>query len=181
MRWRESNVTVWLLICVGVLLASALYLHNQQLAKDNRPSPPSLTAGKEPGPLTEMPSSEKPRPEARRQDFYVEQRLDRDRVRSQKMDTLREIIHNPTTDEANRKEAHDQLLQLTEEMTSEVEIEALIKAKSFPDALVYLHPDSIHVLVKVSELTAEQAAQIGDIVTKSMGLPLEKIIIDTRP
>ena len=181
MRWRESSVTVWLLICVGVLLASALYLHNQQLAKDKGPLPPSPKEGEESGSLTELQSPEKPRPEARRQDFYVEQRLERDRVRSQKTDTLREIIHNPATDEENRKEAHAQLLQVTEEQATEVEIEALIKAKSFPDALVYLHPDSVHVLVKVPELSADQAAQIGDIVAKSLRLPLEKIIIDTRP
>ncbi|NLG86164.1 MAG: SpoIIIAH-like family protein [Firmicutes bacterium] len=181
MHWRVSSATVWLLICVGVLVASALYLHNQQVVKDNSHLPLPPEKDEESSLLSEQLNSKEQRPEARRQDFYVEQRLERERVRSQKIDTLREIIHNPATDEENRKEAHAQLLQITEELATEVEIEALIKAKDFPDALVYLHPDSVHVLVKVPELSAEQAAQIGDIVNKSLGLPLDKIIIDTRP
>ena len=84
------------------------------------------------------------------------------------------------TDEENRKEAQARLILLSEEQAKEVEIEALIKAKGFADALVYLHSDSVHVLVKAPDLTADEAARIGDVVARSSGLPLENIIIDTR-
>lgn len=180
MRWREMNVTTWLLICVAVLLASALYLRNQQVAKNHEPIPPPQEENSELKPSKELDLG-KQQVESRRPNFYVEQRLDRDRVRSQEMDTLREIIHNPTTDEENHKEAHRRLLQLSQEQAKEVETEALIKAKGFPDALIYLHSDSVHVLVKVPELTVDEVARIGDIVRRSTGLPLENIIIDTRP
>jgi stage III sporulation protein AH len=180
MRWREGNVARWLLVCLAVLLVSALYLRNQQLAKNNNSTLVPEKEITESQPLKE-PSSDKAQPEPRRQDFYVEQRLDRDRVRSQEMDTLREIIHNQTTDEQNRKEAHARLLYLSEEMAKEVEVEALVKAKGFQDALVYLHPNSVHIIVKAVEITADEAACIGDIVVSSTSLPLEKVIIDTRP
>ncbi|HHT70075.1 MAG: SpoIIIAH-like family protein [bacterium] len=179
MRWQERNITTWLLICVAVLLASAFYLRNQQLAKSYKLAEPPPKENSEPGPSAEL-GSEKQQTEPRRQDFYVEQRLDRDRVRSQEIDTLREIIHNPNTDEENRKEAQARLILLSEELAKEVEIEALIKAKGFADALVYLHSDSVHVLVKAPDLTADEAARIGDVVARSSGLPLENIIIDTR-
>lgn len=180
MHWREKNLTIWLLVCVSILLASALYLRNEQLAKSYKPTEFSQEENSKIRSAKE-PDLDKPQTEYPRQDFYVEQRLNRDRVRSQEMDTLREIIHNPTTDEQNRKEAHARLLQLSEEQAKEVEVEALIKAKDFPDALVYFHPDSVHVLVKVTDLTTDDVARIGDIVAKSTGLSLEKIIIDTRP
>ncbi|MGI6129927.1 MAG: SpoIIIAH-like family protein [bacterium] len=179
MYWRRSSVTIWLLVCVGVLLTSALYLHSRQVTNNAPLSQPESVGERES--LSEPSTPGDSFPETSRQDFYAEQRLDRDRMRSQKVDTLREIIHNPDTHEENRKEANAQLLQITEEIALEGEIEALIKAKSFPDAIVYLHPDSIHVLVKIPEITEAQAAQIGDIVAKSTGLALEKIVIDTKP
>jgi stage III sporulation protein AH len=187
MRWRERSVIIWLVVCLAILLAAAFYLRSQQLPPSGgeggkagdagRPaSPPSQAEVKAP----ETNGQEPPSP-PKRSDYYTEQRLERDRIRSQVMDTLREIIHNPNSDEGNRREAHARLLQLSQQMAKETEIEGLIKAKDFPDALVVLHQDAVHVLVKVQEITAAQAAQIGDIVATATGLPREKIIIDTKP
>ncbi|HHV56276.1 MAG TPA: SpoIIIAH-like family protein [Firmicutes bacterium] len=190
--WRNRGTIIWLLVCLIVLLAAALYLRsravettppadagliNEEQAKEApAPAPESPAPEQEPG--TKPPDGTAP---GKRADYYTEQRLERDRVRSQEMDTLREIVHNPNSDEGNRREAHTRLLFLSQQAAKEAEVEGLIKAKDFPDALVYLHQDSAHVLVKVPELTMQQAAQIGDIVATATGLSREKIIIDTRP
>lgn len=187
MRWRERSLIIWLVVCLAILLAAAFYLRSQQVPRPGkegesvseaeRPAaPPSQAKVKAPEAAEQEPPSS-----SKGSDYYTEQRLERDRIRSQVMDTLREIIHNPNSDEGNRREAHARLLQLSQQMAKETELEGLIKAKNFPDALVILHQDAVHVLVKVPEITAPQAAQIGDIVATATGLPREKIIIDTKP
>ncbi|HHY91730.1 MAG TPA: SpoIIIAH-like family protein [Firmicutes bacterium] len=185
---RNRTLVIWLLVCLMVLLAAALYLRSRQASSlhQSEPlpeAPPHESAQLEPPAEGASPEVKGPNVTApgKRTDYYTEQRLERDRIRSQEMDTLREIIHNPNSDEANRREAHARLLFLSQQGAKEAEIEGLIKAKDFPDALVYLHPDAVHVLVKVEEITADQAAKIGDIVATASGLPREKIIIDTRP
>lgn len=185
MRWRERSLMLWLVVCLLVLVAAALYLRSQQVPVPSSPGSTgteSKTEQEAPAPLVTDTEKKKPNEEQppRRSDYYTEHRLERDRVRSQVMDTLREIIHNPNSDEDNRKEAHSQLLMLSQQMAKEIELEGLIKAKNFPDALVYLHSDAVHILVKAPEITAAQAAQIGDIVATATGLSREKIIIDTR-
>ncbi|MGI6604283.1 MAG: SpoIIIAH-like family protein [Firmicutes bacterium] len=186
MRWRDRSLLVWLLICLLVLLVAAFYLRSQQAtppAEDDKLTDdfnvPQGDESTSPKLDNESGSPEDPVPSGDT-DFYVEQRLERDRLRSQEMDTLREIIHSPNSDSANRTEAHTRLLTLSENMAKEAELEGLIKAKNFSDALVYLHGDAVHVLVKVPEITAVEAAWIGDIITTATGLPPEKIIIDTK-
>ncbi|NMA54648.1 MAG: SpoIIIAH-like family protein [Firmicutes bacterium] len=170
MHWREKRVNAWLLICVVVLVASAFYIRSQQLARETLAEP-----------VLSRPGPEEVSGQMRDQDFYVEQRLSRDRVRSQEMDTLREIIHNPGTSHNNRTEAESRLIYLSEEQAKETSTEALIKAKGFADAIVYLHSNSVHVLVKAANLTVDEVTCIGDIVAKSLEIPLENISIGARP
>ncbi|MGI6574520.1 MAG: SpoIIIAH-like family protein [bacterium] len=114
-------------------------------------------------------------------DFFVEYRLERERVRSQQMDMLREIVHNPNADAENRKEAHRILLEISQRLELEMEAEGLIKAKGFRDAVVFFNEERIHVIVKADQLKAAQVAQIGDLITGMYGVSLEHIIIDCHP
>lgn len=114
-------------------------------------------------------------------DFFVEYRLERERVRSQQMDMLREIVHNPNADAENRKEAHRILLEVSQRLELEMEAEGLIKAKGFRDAVVFFNEEQIHVIVKAEQLEVAQVAQIGDLITGMYGANLEHIIIDCHP
>ncbi len=66
----------------------------------------------------------------------------------------------------------------------ETNAEALIKARGFEDALVFVRGDSCDVVIAGKELTKTEAEQIGDIVARSLGVDLRNITIveqgDTR-
>ena len=49
-------------------------------------------------------------------------------------------------------------------METEMQLETLVKAKGFDDAIVTLSDEGVNVVVGTAELTAEQTAQIYDII-----------------
>ncbi|HKM40013.1 MAG TPA: SpoIIIAH-like family protein [bacterium] len=178
MRWRERKAGIWLVICVIVLIGSAFYLQGQQLGQKRESA--DLINQKEGPSIPAVVQYEEQPQGIQDHDFYVEQRLERERTRSKEMEVLTEIVDNPNSDCMNREQAQNRLIYLGEKLVAEAELEGLIKAKGFADSIVYLQPDSVHVLVKAKDLSADEVARIGDIVTKGWQIPLEKVIIDAR-
>lgn len=173
---------LWLVLCLALVALIMLYLNSQcaplrsqeeelaELEADDKGSGVEGETG-----VTQPPQLH---PET---DFFIEFRLERDRVRSQQMDVLREIIHNPNTDADNRREAHSLLLQASQNLEQEMGLEGLIKAKGFRDAVVFIKPDQVHVVIKAEKLEEKQVVQIGDLVRGMCGVPLEAIVIDCHP
>ena len=56
-------------------------------------------------------------------------------------------------------------------------VENLLKAKGFKDAIVYITDDSVSVTVKTDGLTAADSAKIYDIVISETGVSSDKIKI----
>ncbi len=115
------------------------------------------------------------------QDFFVDYRLDRDRVRSQQIEQLRELVNNPKADDQTRREAGQRWLRMTDEMGREVELEGLIRSKGFEDAVVLLRDGAAVVIVKAKELTQVEVARIADMTAKVAGVKPENINIVPKP
>lgn len=114
------------------------------------------------------------------QNFFIDYKLERDRLRSQEIDMLREIIYNPNSDKEIRERAQEDLLKIIRQMEKELILENLIKGKGFEDAVIFFGDDSVNVIVKTQGLDDKQVAQICDIVSKGTGLSLDKITIIER-
>lgn len=112
--------------------------------------------------------------------FFVDFRLDRERARSEQKEILKEVMANPGSDEASRKDANQRMLLLAETVAQEIEIENLIRARGFEDALVFINNGSATVIVKAQSLTPAQAAQIADAVIRTAGIKREKISIQAK-
>ncbi len=110
-------------------------------------------------------------------DFFIDYRLERDKARSEQINLYREMINNPNTDEATKKEAQKKMLNLTEKMEKEMEIESLIRARGFKDALAYIHDGSVDVIIQTTGLQKEDVTRVGDIVVKTTGLDFEDVTI----
>lgn len=110
-------------------------------------------------------------------DFFVEYRLERDKARSEQINLYREMINNPNTDEATKKEAQKRMLNLTEKIEKEMEIESLIRARGYNDALAYIHDESVDVIIQTNGLEKDDVAKIGDIIVKTTGFKFEDVTI----
>ena len=113
-------------------------------------------------------------------DFFTEYRLERDKVRSERSEMLRDIVKNAPTDET-RQRAQDAVLKLMTEKQRELEIENLIKARGFSDALILLRENSVSAIVKSNSLSREEVLQVADIISRSVGVKPEDITISAKP
>lgn len=127
-------------------------------------------------PATEPPPAPDPPP-----DFFAEFRFERERVRSQQAEHLRELMENAKIDDTTRREAAVGWLTLTERMGQEVDAENLIRARGFADALVVLKDDAATVIVRANQLTPLEVARIADIVIRTAGVRPENISVQARP
>lgn len=109
--------------------------------------------------------------------FFVEYRLDRQRARGQRLELLREIINNPASEKEARNKAQQEILTISKNISRELELENLIRAKGFDDAIVFLEEDSANVVVKSENVTPEEATRICDLVARGTGIPEQNIII----
>lgn len=114
-------------------------------------------------------------------EFFSEYRLQRDRIRSQQIDLLREIVNNPNSVAETRKEAQEKLIVITQNLEREMELENLIVAKGFPDAIVLIQPEAVTIIVQGQTLTQEQLAKITDVTVRTLKIEPENIVIVPKP
>ncbi|WP_425061160.1 hypothetical protein SCACP_19390 [Sporomusa carbonis] len=113
-------------------------------------------------------------------DFFTEYRLERDKIRSERSDLLREAIKNAKTDEA-KQQAQEVILKMTLEKQREAEMENLIKAKGFTDALVFVRDNSVSAVVKTTSLTREEVVQVAEVISRIAGVKPEDITVSAKP
>jgi stage III sporulation protein AH len=115
-----------------------------------------------------------------RGDTFMEFRLERHRARSLQLELLREVLDKPGVDEASAAQAAALWLEITRAVGLETDIEHLIRAKGFEDAVVVLSAGKATILVKAEALTGEEVLRIADIAVRVAGLSYEDITVVAR-
>ncbi|EAX47918.1 conserved hypothetical protein [Thermosinus carboxydivorans Nor1] len=113
-------------------------------------------------------------------DFFTEYRLERDKIRSERFDLLREIIRSASGEETRQK-AQEAVLKMTLEKQREAEIESLIKARGYADVLVFIRDNSVSAVVKTPSLTREDVMQVAEVISRVSGVKPEDITISAKP
>jgi len=146
-------------------------------------APQGTSAPKLPTPAQnplEGPAANK-RKEKSGEEFFVEYRLERDRVRSREIEMLREVIDNPNSSPQVRNEAQQRLIRLSEYMEQEMQLEALLQAKGYPEAAVFIQPSTVNVIVRAPQLKDEDVNRIGELVARTTGRRQEQVVIMPWP
>lgn len=105
-------------------------------------------------------------------------KVSREQVRSKNKETLQSIIDNKNLSDAEKENAVNQMVQMTEIAEKEAAAEALLAAKGFNDSVVSITDDQADVIVGASELSDANRAQIEDIVTRKTGVAAQNIVIN---
>lgn len=119
----------------------------------------------------------KAKEEGDEKNFFIEYKLERDKARSEQINIFRELINNPNSDQATKKEAQNMMLALTDKMEKEMEIESLIRARGYKEALAYIHDEAVDVIIHTNGLEKEDVAKVGDIIVKVTGFNTEDVTI----
>lgn len=111
------------------------------------------------------------------EDYFLEYRIDRDRTRSRQIELLQNIVNNTNSSANERQEAQQKILTITNTLEQELKLENIIKAKGYEDAILFIQPSSVVVIVKGQNFNSTDATIIGDLVAKTTGHSLEQITI----
>ncbi|OPZ72587.1 MAG: Stage III sporulation protein AH [Firmicutes bacterium ADurb.Bin456] len=119
-------------------------------------------------------------PVVEEQDFFVDYRLERSRMRGQRVEWLREVINNINSSDDTRQKAQDHLMAISRSMEKETELENLIRAKGFKDAAVLVDDRSVTAIIESNRLTAEELSSIAGLVSRSTGVEPQNVVVIPR-
>ena len=80
---------------------------------------------------------------------------------------------------AQKQEAVDSMVRMTDIAEKEAAAEVLLQAKGFQEAVVSINGDAVDVVINAAELSDAQRAQIEDIVKRKTDIAAENIVIST--
>lgn len=112
-------------------------------------------------------------------DYFASSRLTRTQARDEAVSTLKELSESGTADQTAKDEAAAQISALADDTVAEANIESLIRAKGYEDAVVMLGDGSANIVVAPPDggLQAEDVAVIRDIVLSETGMTAGQIKI----
>lgn len=109
--------------------------------------------------------------------FFATCRTDRNNTRNESLEYYKEILNSDASSQEAKQEAQAQINALAESMTFEVNMEGLIKAKGFSEALVNYSSTYINVIIQSSELTELEVAKIVEIIQSQVDRDIDYIKI----
>ena len=110
------------------------------------------------------------------EDVFAKCRLERDECRSENIDLLKSTIENTSVSEDAKLRAEGQLLNISDNIEKEVNIENIVRLKGFKDVMAFISGDSVTVTVRSEKLTEPQIAQINDAVNEYIDTNNVKIV-----
>ena len=94
---------------------------------------------------------------------FAEYRIEREKVRSQKLDLLQAMLNDAGLDPNRRQELQDELIGIMNNIAKETELENLLRVNGYLDAVVLIDNDSATIVVPVT-LSGLEVEMIGDLV-----------------
>lgn len=109
--------------------------------------------------------------------FSSEAKVTREQLRSKNKEILLEVINNTNISDAQKQEAINSMIALTDVAERESAAEILLQAKGFEDVVVSITDGQADVVVNMAEVDDAGRAQIEDIVKRKTGISGENIVI----
>ena len=115
--------------------------------------------------------------EIKKDDYFINSKLERDTMYSQMIDTYTNILENNSISEEQKIISRQEITKINDIKNSIMISENLIKTKGINECIVFVNDQSISVIVKEEELTQDKVAQIQNIVIRELKCPIENIHI----
>ena len=113
-------------------------------------------------------------------DYFTNSKLERNTMYSQMLETYEKVLNSNNSLETQKQSATEEIKKINNLKNSIMICENLIQTKGFNDVVVFVNDDSVSIVVKDEQLTAEKVAQIQNIVSREMGAKIENIHISSK-
>lgn len=108
--------------------------------------------------------------------FSADAKLNREQLRAKNKEALLEIINNASVSEAQKQQAVDAMVAMTNNSEKEEAVEMLLEAKGFGDTVVSISDNSVDIVMDMTNISDAQRAQIEDIVMRKAGATADNIV-----
>ena len=111
--------------------------------------------------------------------YFEETRLSRQKSRDEALDVLQKSLKNAKISDEEKAQATEKLSGIIQNITTETDVENLVKAKGFTDCVAFITNDKISVAVQSSNgnLSKQNVAQIRDIVLSKTAIESKNIVV----
>jgi stage III sporulation protein AH len=109
----------------------------------------------------------------------VSAQLKKEQSRAKNKELLMDIVNSSNVTNKQKKQALNQLLQLSDCMEKEAAAEQVLSAKGYEDCIVSMTEDSVDVMVALDEITDVDRAKIEDCVQRKTGVSINNIVISS--
>lgn len=113
-------------------------------------------------------------------DYFLETRLQRDSMYSEMLETYQKMIDSTQITNEQKAIAIQEIDNITNMKNSIMIAENLIKNKNFENVVILVSNGNASVIVKASNLTQEQIAQIQNIVVRELPIETQNITISQK-
>lgn len=110
-------------------------------------------------------------------EYFTQAKLNREKAHDEAIKSLEEIISNKNYDDDTISLARNKLVNISNDIKLETDIENIIKAQLSEDCLVTYNEDSIEVIMPQKTINDESVVKIKDIILSKTDLTSDKIII----
>lgn len=187
---KRSLVMVALVVALGVAVYLNYYFTKEPLLSTGGPEVEGSSETDEPASLGEAVFVDQPTgdgTEKKGEDPAVaasakvscfdQARANRTAAREEALGLLRDLLNDPQATAAERADAMEKAEGIAQNILTESNIEGLILAKNFPDAVAYVENGHCAVTVAAKELDATQSIQIMEIAVAQTGIAPQQIQI----
>lgn len=112
--------------------------------------------------------------------YFVESRLERDKMYSQMIESYQKILSNSQISDAQKEISENEIKNINNTKNAIMIAENLIKNKGFEDLIIFINGESVNVIVKAKELTEEQIAQIQNIVEREIKVEIVNMHVSCK-
>ena len=110
-------------------------------------------------------------------DFFAQFRMERDRGRDGQIEVLREIINNPNSSATLREEAQGKLVSISNNKANEIKGENILKSKGYEEVVVVVEEENVTIILSQEDMNPVDVTRIGDLITRTLNIDLENIVI----
>ncbi len=172
--WNKKVKSRLYISAAVILLLSAIYAFsndNQDMIDANSPAPVQQEADD---------GIEKLLSEQEADNFFAEYRMERERIRSKEVETLKDVINQGSSSQEAKDAAALRLVKISEDIEKEMKTESLIKSQGYEDCAVIIQAETTTVVILAPALRVDQEEEIKKMVSRSVQCSDESICIIAR-
>lgn len=114
------------------------------------------------------------------EDYFTNSKLERDAMYSQMIETYKNMLESSSVTAEQKAIATQEISNITNTKNSIMIAENLIQTKGFKNVVVFVNNESVNVVVGADELTAEQVAQLQNIISRELTAEVANIHISNK-